>query len=266
MSAPLKNPPVYFTLAQVRFNTVLKLSEYLPNIQEALRKSGYPLFEEQRTMVVRVAIRDGQPVPEPHERMRYQFANLEGTHAFLLDPDALTLQSTNHLRFEAFSEQFLSALRVVHDAVGLAVSERIGLRYLDRVDPRPSEELANYLAPQVHGLNAVLCRKEGNQPLHAYSESLSMMGGVALRCRVVTQQGGLTFPPDVRPTGLRVQERFTTLTGWHAIIDTDGSVEAREAFSVENVAQHLKKIYGAIRVAFEAVATETAFDYWKNGQ
>ena len=33
MGTPLKNPPVYFTVAQVRFNPILKLAEFLPAIQ-----------------------------------------------------------------------------------------------------------------------------------------------------------------------------------------------------------------------------------------
>lgn len=265
MSPPLKNPPVYFTLVQVRFNAILKLADYLPAIQDALRKSGYPLFEEQRAMLVRVVMRDGQPVPEPQERTRYQFADVEGTHAFLLDPDALTLQSTNHLNFEAFSERFLGALRVVDAAVGLAVSERIGLRYLDRVDPRPGDDLKDYLVPETHGLNAVLRRRRGAEPQHSYSESLSQIDGVTLRCRVITQNSGLSFPPDLQPTGLKVQERFVNVNGWHAIIDTDGSVDTREAFAVERVAKHLDRIHGVIREAFQAVATKTAFEYWEKG-
>ena len=265
MSPPLKNPPVYFTLVQVRFNAVLKLADYLPTIQEALRKTGYPLFEEQRMMLVRVVMRDGQPVPEPYERMRYQFADVERTHALLLDPDALTLQSTNHLRFEAFSARFSNALRIVHDAVGLAVSECIGLRYLDRVDPRPGDDLASYLSHEIHGLNAVLRQRLGAEPQHSYSESLANVGGVTLRCRVVTQRGGLSFPPDVQPTGVIVQERFQNQEGWHAIVDTDGSVDSREVFSVENVTKHLDRIHDLIGAAFRAVATKTAFDYWEKG-
>jgi uncharacterized protein (TIGR04255 family) len=265
MSPPLKNPPVYFTLVQVRFNTVLKLSDYVPVIQEALRKSGYPLFEEQRAMLVRVVIRDGQPIPEPQERMRYQFADLDGTHAFLLDPDALTLQSTNHVRFELFLERFMTALRVVHEAVELAISERIGLRYLDRVNPRPGDKLSNYLASEVQGLSAVLGERLGATPKHSYSESLSTVGGVTLRCRVVTQTGVLSFPPDIQPTGLKVQDRFNAQDGWHAIIDTDGSVETREAFSLENIANRLHTIHGVISEAFKTVATQAAFEYWENG-
>jgi uncharacterized protein (TIGR04255 family) len=263
MSPPLKSPPVYFTLVQVRFNAVLKLADYLPAIQESLRKGGYPLFEEQRAMLVRVVIRDGQPVPEPHERMRYQFADIEGTHAFLLDPDALTLQSTNHLNFEAFSNRFSSALRVVHETVGLAVSERIGLRYLNRVDPLPGDDLAGYLAPETRGLSAVMAQRMGAEPQHSYSETLSKVGNVTLRCRVVIQAGNLSFPPDVQPSGLKVQERFTKSDGWHAIIDTDGSVESRDMFSIENVVKHLNGIHEVIREAFEAVATKTAFDMWE---
>lgn len=48
MGKPLKNPPVYFTVVQVRFNAVLNLREkYLPEIQDGLRKMGYLLISTQ---------------------------------------------------------------------------------------------------------------------------------------------------------------------------------------------------------------------------
>ena len=44
MGKLLKNPPVFFTVAQIRFNTILNLKEYLPKIQDEFRKNGYPEF------------------------------------------------------------------------------------------------------------------------------------------------------------------------------------------------------------------------------
>lgn len=65
MGAPLKNPPVYFTIAQVRFNTILKLAEFLPAIQENLRNAGFPDFGVQKTVVLQLLSQNGQPAPCP---------------------------------------------------------------------------------------------------------------------------------------------------------------------------------------------------------
>ena len=62
MGTPLKNPPVYLTLAQVRFNPILKLVDFLPSIQESFRHAGYPDFEHQHLISIQVAMQDGQRV------------------------------------------------------------------------------------------------------------------------------------------------------------------------------------------------------------
>ena len=54
MGTPLKNPPVYLTLAQVRFNPILKLADFLPSIQESFRQAGYPDFNRQRIISIQL--------------------------------------------------------------------------------------------------------------------------------------------------------------------------------------------------------------------
>ena len=134
MGTPLKNPPVYLTLAQVRFNPVLKLADFLPAIQESFRQAGYPDFNRQQVISIQFTAQDGQPpAPTPVPQERFQLGNVEKTHTFILDGQSLTLQSTNYGQFETFSACFLEGLEIVHDAVKLAFTERVGLRYLDRV-------------------------------------------------------------------------------------------------------------------------------------
>ena len=135
MGTPLKNPPVYFTICQVRFNQLLKLAEFLPAIQEGFRKAAYPAYETQSNLVIQMVAQVSQegkpeqlqPMPSTHDS--YQFGNLERTHLFMLDSQALTLQSTKYGCFEAFSAEFLNGLRIVHEAVDLSFTERVGLRY-----------------------------------------------------------------------------------------------------------------------------------------
>ena len=264
MGTPLKNPPVYFTICQVRFNQLLKLAEFLPTIQEGFRKAGYPAYETQSNLVIQMVAQvpqEGkpaqlQPMPSTHES--YRFGNLESTHLFMLDSQSLTLQSTKYGCFEAFSAEFLKGLRIIHEAVDLSFTERIGLRYLDRVMPLESDALEQYLVSEVHGL----LNRLGGQGLYTYSEAMSQQDDVKLRARVVIQGGALAFPPDVQPNNMVIDARFHDYQGVSAVLDNDGFVEKREAFSLEMVSAHLNKIHDMVDIAFKSTVTDHAFEAW----
>lgn len=258
MGTPLKNPPVYFTVAQVRFNPLLKLADYLPSIQEGLRKAGYPAFTAHSTIALQFMVQGGQTVPQPVPREQFLFANVEQTHCFVLSSDALTFQSTNYGTYELFSEAFLKGLALVHEVVTFDFTDRVGLRYLDHVFPKAGDSLSLYLAPEVQGLSVRL----GGQSVHSYSEALNVVGDVKLRARVVIQDGGLAFPPDLLPQGMAVQARFAQAQGMHAILDTDGFVEGRKLFSLDDVGHHLQDIHEVIGDAFRATVTDHARAVW----
>lgn len=259
MGTPLKNPPVYLTLAQVRFNPILKLSDFLPGIQETFRQAGYPDFERQSIISIQINAHDGQPpTPTPVQQERFQLGNVEKTHAFILEGQSLTLQSTDYGHFDAFSGCFLGGLKIVDDAVKLAFTERIGLRYLDRVMPKAGETVEQYLVDQVQGMNSRL----GGRPLYAYTEAMNEIGNIRLLSRVAIQEGPLAFPPDIQPGNMRISERFKAFIGNSAILDNDGFVEGREAFSTKAVAEHLDAIHKVIGDAFRATATPHAFTTW----
>jgi uncharacterized protein (TIGR04255 family) len=258
MGKPLKSPPVYFTIVQVRFNTVLKLSEYLPSIQEGLRRAGFPAFTQRSSIVLQFTIQDGQTVPQRQSQEQYIFANIGQTHSFVLTSETLAFQSTDYGTYESFSEMFLKGLQLVHDQVSLAFTERVGLRYLDHVLPRSNEEVERYLAPEVQGLSARL----GGQPIQSFAEMVNDVGDVRLRVRVLVRSGRLAFPPDLVPDNMAVQTRFAAANGKHAILDTDGFVEERELFSLETVKNHLNTIHTVISASFRATVTPHALKVW----
>lgn len=258
MGKPLKNPPVYFTVAQVRFNMLLKLADYLPSIQEGLRKAGFPAFTHHTTMALQFSIQEGKPVPQPVSQDQYLFANSEQTHCFVLGQDTLTFQSTNYGTFEVFSKAFLKGLELVHEVVTLDFTDRVGLRYLDQVSPKAGESLESYIVPEAQGIGARL----GGEPMHSLSETLIAFGRVKLLARSVVQDKGLAFPPDLFPQEMQVQTRFAQVTGRHAILDTDGFVEGRELFSLTEVQTRLQEIHDVIGSAFKSTVTDHALATW----
>jgi uncharacterized protein (TIGR04255 family) len=258
MGAPLKNPPVYFTVAQVRFNALLKLAEYLPSIQEAMRRAGFPDFVSHKSIALQIVMQDGQAVPTPLPQERFLFGTTDRAHCFVMGPEFLTLQSTNYGTFEEFSGMFLKGLERVHELVQLDFIDRVGLRYLDHVAPRAPDTLDKYLAPEVLGMSA----RFGGTPVHSFSETLNVVKGVRLLSRVVIQSGGLSFPPDLLPENMEINKKFLAYNGHHALLDTDGSVEGREVFSSDFVWSQLQAIHEVIGTAFKATVTKHALKIW----
>lgn len=258
MGKPLKNPPVYFTVVQARFNALLKLEEYVPSVQEAMRKAGYSDFTTHKTVAVQIAAQDGQVTPSTVPVEQFLFGNAGKTHSFVLDRNALTLQSTRYGTFEDFSALFLRGLALVHEVVQLDFTERVGLRYLDHVAPLPNDSLDEYLVPGAFGLSSHL----GGKSVYSFSETLRRIDDMQLRARVLIQEGGLAFPPELAPQGMMVDERFMKHSGHHAVLDTDGFIEGRMAFSVDAVGERLHAIHGIVSNAFKAIVTEHALNVW----
>jgi uncharacterized protein (TIGR04255 family) len=263
MGARLKSAPVYFTVAQIQFNTILKLPEVLPTIQEGFRNLGFPDFSSQKVMALRLTVQNGQPIPSPPTLIdRFSFRNLETTNSFLLDPDKLIFQSTDYGQFETFSGVLLKGLELLHDVVRLDFTERVGLRYLDRVTPRGTDRLEDYLVPEVLGVGGRLGGLAG-KTLRSFSETLHETSGTKLLSRVIIQEGGLAFPPDLLGNNMAVNKRFLDYTGRHAILDNDGFVERREPYSIDTLRLHLNGIHTLIDAAFRATATPHAFTVWE---
>jgi uncharacterized protein (TIGR04255 family) len=260
MAKPLKNPPVYFTGVEARFNALLKLGDYLPSIQESMRKAGFSDFATRKTVAIQIAAQEGQQTPAPTTTMveQFVFGNLEKTHRFILGSASLVLVSTRYGHFEDFSDKFLRALTLVHEVVKLDFTERVGLRYLDHISPMRGDSLNQYLVPEVFGLRARL----GGEPVYVLTETVNRIGNVQVRSRAVVQNGPLAFPPDLQPEGMAVDNRFLERSGLHAILDTDGSVEGRLIFSIDVVSEQLHAIHGVLSDTFAAVATDYARKVW----
>lgn len=265
MGQKMKNAPVYFTIAQVRHNPVLSLEAYISGIQESFRKAGYPDFKKAISMAFNLTptINNDnlQTQPLPMQQVeRYIFSNMDSMRGFILQQNALSYQATEYGTFELFSSEFLKGLKIVHDSVTIDFSERIGVRYLDAVIPKPEESLKQYLVPGVMGLSSDL---QNNVLIHSFTETLMQVPNIGqVIARTIIQNGAVGFPPDLQPDSLKLAERFTTANQLHAVIDTDGSFEGREAFDMQVIENRLDNLHKEISKAFRTMTTDYARKSW----
>lgn len=266
MGSKMKNAPVYFTIAQVRHNPVLSLDSYVQGVQESMRKAGYPDFKREIAVAFKIAPLIGgdsqQEQPQQLRFERFMFSNMESTRGFILEQNALSFQSTEYGTFESFSSEFLRGLEIVHRAISLDFSERVGIRYLDAIAPAGGEkELPKFLIPEVLGLASRL--GDDVDVSHSFSETHIRTEVGNVLSRTIIQKGQLGFPPDLQPIGLKMAERFTKVIGVHAIIDTDGSYETREAFDMPALKEKLHALHDEIIKVFRATVTEHALNTWE---
>ena len=264
MGKKMKNAPVYFTVAQVRFNPVLNMEGYLSTIQERMRKSNFPDFRReniQQLIIPFAPPTDGSQLPSPSfvPRARCIFGNIDRSTEFVLEHNALALQTTAYDTSGTFFKIMLDGLNIIHEAIQLDFTERVGLRYFDAVLPKTEELLPNYLTPEVLGLYLKLEGKLG----HSYNETVTMTTSGQLISRVIIQNGRVGLPPEVMALAPRINQKFTEKEGLHAIIDTDAFSEQREVFSLEKLGSKLVALHSEIRKSFKATVTPFALKAWE---
>jgi uncharacterized protein (TIGR04255 family) len=263
MARKMAHAPVFFVIMQARFNPILALDSYAPQIQERFRKHGFP--DAQRGVLATLnlnlsaAVQGSAPQVPVAQTTRYTFYSVDRSSGFILDQGALSYQTTEYDTFETFSVAFRRGLQVIHEAVDLSYTDRIGFRYLDAVFPKTNETLGDYLNSSVLGLTD----KFQSNLLHSFSETSLRSTSVNVVARVILQDGEVGFPPDLLPNILQVADRFRSLQGWHAILDTDGYFEGREAFNLDRISDHLNTVHDEISKVFHATVTPNALKVWE---
>jgi uncharacterized protein (TIGR04255 family) len=263
MGKKLTNAPVYYTIAQVQFNPVLDLDGYIPAIQSKMREIAFPDYKKQvfQQLVLPFggAVQGQMAAPTVTPQSRYLFGDIDGRSLFLLETNALSFQTTRYDTFETFSKTLLKGLGILHDALRLDFIERIGLRYLDAVQPsKDRETLRQFLATEVLGL---ALRGEG-QLQHSISETIVSTAAGQLVSRVLIRHGRLGLPGELDGLAPSIDPRFTQHEGLHAIVDTDASISDREVFDLSKVGARLTSLHDVIVKSFHATVTDHARASW----
>jgi uncharacterized protein (TIGR04255 family) len=252
--------PVFYTLAQVQFNPISQMSDYVARLQERLRRSGFPDFraEHQFGLAIR-RLEDIQPEVQAQQHMRWSFTNAECTEGYLLLENALVFHTTVYDVFEDFLRKTIRGLELVHEIVELAYTERIGLRYLDAVEPTDDDSLQDYLNPSLMGLSTSLEGRLG----HSFTETVTNIEDGTIVARAVIADGNLALPPDLFAIPLKLQSRFANINARHAVLDTDYFIANRSSFDPEKIGNQLSVAHDVITNAFKGSVTDHAREKWE---
>lgn len=261
----MSNAPVYYALAQAHFNPVAAMAKYVEQIQDRLRREGYPLFEPQQFMQL-IVPGPGQPQPsEPQiqQTVSWLMTRSDRTAGFILAPSTITYHTTHYQTHNEFIPELLRGLAAVHEAVSLDHVSRLGLRYLDAILPRSGEATEQYLVGGLHGIDFNAARRYAMTESVFITDTHPVIPKGALTVRVYRMNAPLGFPPDMLPNGLAILPRFEIKEPCeHAVVDTDHYVEGRMPVEMDKLNEQLLSLHATIKSVFSATTTDHARGAW----
>ncbi len=254
----LQNSPLVLVLTQVRIAPIEKMGDFVPDIQERLRRAGLPRFSAGEEL--QVAIGDTAQV---RRSPRWEFQNKDQTRSVILTKEFIAIETSDYDVYESFEEFFEPALQTLADVAEPGLAQRVGLRYVDMVRPAEGETYRDYLKPELHGLRA--SDIEAKATLFR-SEMLAKTKAGTLRVRCVQSNEGLPFPADLRTTtlnpdrtiarGLQPPEEVTFL-------DLDHFSSVPLDYDATTLVKAIGALHENLDLAFRASVTDHAMKVWK---
>lgn len=254
-SRKLNNAPLVYVLAQVRYSPILSMEKYIPDIQEQVRKV-FPKYK--KTVVQSLTVGANDQAPDVSRVDRWEFANKESDTGFILQADSFVFHTTNYEKFKDFIGHFKFALTQVQDAVDISLVERVGLRYIDAIEPKDGEDLGKYMVP---GLCGFPLGKLNTNMLISHTEAVARSAVGTLILKATQKQDSRVLPPDLSPVGLFVQ-RSMPQDRTTAIFDFDHYCEQSFDFSVEEIVKRAAQLHDVTSKAFWATVTDYAIEQW----
>lgn len=259
---PLSKNPLVLVLAQVRFSPVRTMDTYIPGIQEAFRRHGFPIERAGKIQQLTITPTGIQAV----EQERWEFRNKDERWSVTVLQDSVVLQTTSYGKFEDFAEKLEAAVKTVFDQTEqdkLGIIQRVGLRYIDIIQPRDGESYRDYLREGFHGAADAPFQK-GSHRLYVESVGLTDVGDTpgTLILRVAQNDQGFDLPPDLVGGAPKRQPRAKA-GELVTLVDMDHSIEGNFDPAAKWVKQRAYKLHDHLVDAFhDHVVSKRAIEVW----
>ncbi len=228
---PLPKTPLIKVLAQIRFPAVLRIKQddFIAPFQEALR-ARYPILRQE----METGFQLGPDGMTPVSNRTWRFKDKEGAWQVSLASDFVALDTSAYTSRKDFIERIREVMTALDDLISLAVVDRIGIRYVDRLEGELLRNLSKNVRTEVLGLaNLAATLEEGVTVGHSVTDNRVFL---ADDTQLVSRWGylhpGVSYDPSVEasdnPSWILDMDMATTET---TDFDLDGVVDRCRLYS-----------------------------------
>lgn len=249
--------PLVFVLGQVVTSPVLRIEDYIPELQERFRKNGYPGFNRVETQNVRVGAKGALDVAN---ETRWILSSKDLTRSVVVGPGAVVLQCTEYGTFDDFVAELRDVLALFNEVVDVALYQRLGLRRINLFEHSDALPIDEIVQEGLRGLAGDVFSEDHEQRVEHWGNTPAGR----LMVRLLRPAPETVVTPDLDTTGLvlrepRVSGRET------AMLDIDHFRIGQAEFSPESVVDQFWLLHDASDQAFRESVTERAIAMWEQG-
>ncbi len=265
-SSKLKQAPLFYTLAMIRFEDQQIGSEQISKIRARLEPD-YPRFEERKFNAAHAQIAE-QVTIEAKEITEYHGEDVAQTSGFLLRNDALFFHTLDYKKYEQFETSLQMLLAIMQEELSFMHYQTIGIRYIDYIKRGQLDSINAYVNEQLRGFS--MDYDKDRQTVQTSCESLAEQGEFAIRLRCSKLPGNFRpLPADLDPLAqhLNVKSKLPPEPPNENVIllDTDcfqKQIELR-SFDLNDVLGKFDKMHSIASDAFKRAVTDQAWKEWK---
>jgi uncharacterized protein (TIGR04255 family) len=260
---PLKldRSPLLCAIGQLKISAIIDIEDYLKQIQQRMRHSGFPRFRRGLVQMITFAPDKAEMKTSP----RLDFFSADGTECISVAQEAITLVTSNYDVFESFQSKLMHGLEVVNEAVPITFIERIGIRYLDvlRADETSGVTLSSLVKEPLRGVDF-----SGISSIDAKNPAATQR----LECQTPTEHGmlivrlstqvGASLPPNIFPMEVTYKTRPKPDEVF-SLLDLDHYSQQGWDMNPGVVSSTLWVLHDTLDQVFRtAVVTDDALKYW----
>jgi uncharacterized protein (TIGR04255 family) len=260
MSEKLSSPPLFYAFTQIIFGPIMKIEDFIFEIQENMKDLGFPDFSEEQLPNIVFDPQNNLPV-KTEIRKRWSFADIPKHNGYLLSQDMLIFHTTDYVTFDDFVENTIQGIELLHKILTFSFIQRVGMRYIDIITPKQGELVGAYVNDGVKGF--IKEDDEGLQSVSSESIKTAGEGMLAVRTLLKPKSPPYIMPGELLPLNLLPARKSSGESATRFILDEDFFMAKRFAFDIDILREKLERAHEEIEKSFRSVVTEHAFKVWR---
>jgi uncharacterized protein (TIGR04255 family) len=258
----LNNPPLICVAARVQFARLAKIADYIPDLQEAFRLSGYPHFQEQKTQAWHIDNRAEAGMNVTYEEIpRWDFSNVERTVTIRVDRESVNLLFTAYDHFRNAEPHYREILGMVESSITGLLPQMVQLRYIGYIPLEEGASPTHWVSPSVLGMpNLGELKRQGS--ISETSFQTPEGGQLVTRCMSLGA-GSPTLPPDLLPLNASLKYPFPGNCPFLLLENLHQQPAEQTRFSAESCLSQLSALRHHNAEVFQATVTPKALETWK---
>lgn len=259
-----KDPPLYYSLAQLIFNEIPSLEQSIPDIASSMSEMSFTDYQKMEIDSVEFSVTQGSDAKiHTTKKQQWNFFNKSNKSVFSLNTNSLVFATTEYQGRDHFTQEVMKGINVVNSVKKLDFIDRIGLRHIDLIIPPTDKSVYEYISSNLHGVKVDSTLKKTSQTTESiYSDDVHWVV-----CRTLFRDfpSGLIQPDSFMGLiQLNVADKFNLPSQQEvACIDMDSFVQHRIMdFDLEDIKKNLLNLRLIMDPVFKNSVSKTALEQW----